>query len=64
MLPVSRCARPERVDLSLIVYGFVVNDCPFDFRVVAVFDLFTVLDIAHGKPKRRLTLLVLGDNLL
>lgn len=54
----------KRIGLSLIAYGFVVNDRASDFRVVAVFDLFAGLDVTHGKAERRLALLVLGVDLL
>ena len=54
----------KRVGLSLIAYGLVINDSALDFRIVAIFDFFAGLDIAHGKAERRLALLVLGVDLL
>lgn len=54
----------KRIVLSLIAYGFVVNDHASDFRVVAIFDLLAGLDVVHRKSERKLVFLVFVVDLL
>ena len=56
--------RRKRIALPLIANCLIIYDGTLDLRVIAVFDLFSGLHVAHGKSEGRLALLVFGVNFL
>ena len=48
----------------MIAHRFVIHYRAFDFWVIAVLDLLTGLNAAHGEAERRLAFFVLSIDLL
>ena len=48
----------------MIAYRFIIYYGAFDFRVIAILELLTGLNAAHGEAERRLAFFVLSIDLL